>query len=194
MQLFQCCCWTRAWALLFSKNGSLVSEQINYFCTAFPRIGWICWLTWVSSAGTDLHLRCWRRSSVVSVAWYRHYQGPLGTQCFTALKDCKQRALLSKRTATEAKEHFVHTASSVFTEPNESNFDKEHTWRARTSGIPRPEAIQCLACWDRVQAEWAVIFVCCNTCIGLCGSLPLIIPGFIHNVCCTISGFHLKKI
>lgn len=174
-----------------------MSEQINYFCTAFPRIGWVWWLTWFSSAETDLHLPCWRRNSVVSVARYKHCQGAIGysvLHCPEGLQPANKVLFLSERAAREAKEHF-HAASSVFTEPNKSNYDKEQTWRTRNSGIPRPEAVQCLACWDiRVQAEWDVIVVCCNTCMLLYGRFPWLLPGYIHNICCTISGSHFKKI
>lgn len=100
----------------------LFSERINYFCAAFPRIGWTWWLTWFSSAETDLHLPCWTKSSVVSVAQCKRYQGPLGTQCCPeGPKPANNVLFLSERAAREAEEHFVHVASSVFTEPNGSN-------------------------------------------------------------------------
>lgn len=172
-----------------------MSEQINYFCTAFPRIGWVWWLTWFSSAETDLHLPCWRRSSAVSVARYKHCQGAAGysvLHCPEGQQPANKVLFLSERAAREAKEHF-HAASSVFTEPNES-MTKNKPEKQRTVESQDLKLFS-LACWDiRVQAEWDVIVVCCNTCMLLYGRLPWLMPSYIHNVCCTISGSHFKKI
>lgn len=41
IQFSQFYCKPRAWALLLSKDGFMVSEQIHSFCSAFLRTGWI---------------------------------------------------------------------------------------------------------------------------------------------------------
>lgn len=69
-----CWCKPRAWVLLFSKNGFVMSVQSNSFCTAFPRAGCTWLLTCFPRAEVDLHLPCWRRISVVSGVWYRYYR------------------------------------------------------------------------------------------------------------------------